>query len=169
MQFCLGQLLWQAYFELQHCKQSTKLNEICLAAQVTLCEQLASYLAKFKPAAQSNAAAVSSADVVVPQGMQVLKKKGKPHSCLELVMIHLASISNCHSLSFSCVFFPWVKSTKLHSPHMPQQHRPAGHACTSQLCIYMQQMHYSVTTVTHAPLPVCFCFPDLLTAMPTHA
>lgn len=46
--------------------------------QVTLCEQLASYLAKFKPAAQSNAAAASSADVVVPQGMQVLKKKGKP-------------------------------------------------------------------------------------------
>ena len=45
--------------------------------QVTLCEQLASYLTKFKPAAQSTGAAASSADVVVPQGMQVLKKKGK--------------------------------------------------------------------------------------------
>lgn len=53
-----------------------------MVVQVTLCEQLASYLTKFKPAAQSNAAAASSANVVVPQGMQVLKKKGKPLSCL---------------------------------------------------------------------------------------
>lgn len=53
-------------------------KRFCVDMQVTLCEQLASYLAKFKPAAQSNAAAASSADVVVPQGMQVLKKKGKP-------------------------------------------------------------------------------------------
>ncbi|KAL3151875.1 hypothetical protein ABBQ38_012836 [Trebouxia sp. C0009 RCD-2024] len=43
--------------------------------EVTLCEQLASYLTKFKPATQSTGAAASSADVVVPQGMQVLKKK----------------------------------------------------------------------------------------------
>ena len=49
--------------------------------QVTLCEQLASYLTKFKPAAQSTGAAASSADVVVPQGMQVLKKKGKQPPC----------------------------------------------------------------------------------------
>ena len=56
-----------------------------MVAQVTLCEQLASYLTKFKPAAQSNAAAASSANLVVPQGMQVLKKKGKPFSCLEIV------------------------------------------------------------------------------------
>lgn len=72
-------LPWPAAFnEVLDCKQSTKLKEVCVAVQVTLCEQLASYLAKFKPAAQSNAAAASSADVVVPQGMQVLKKKGKP-------------------------------------------------------------------------------------------
>lgn len=56
-----------------------------MIVQVTLCEQLASYLTKFKPAAQSNAATTSSANLVVPQGMQVLKKKGKPFSCLEIV------------------------------------------------------------------------------------
>ena len=43
--------------------------------QVTLCEQLTSYLTKFKPAAQSTAAATSAAAVDMP-GMQVLKKKG---------------------------------------------------------------------------------------------
>ena len=64
------------------CKQSTKQKGFAWFVQVTLCEQLASYLTKFKPAAQSNASAASSANVVVPQGMQVLKKKGKPSSCL---------------------------------------------------------------------------------------
>ena len=71
---CLGKLCL--------CKQSIELKRLWLVMQVTLCDQLASYLTKFKPAAQSNAAAASSANVVVPQGMQVLKKKGKPLSCL---------------------------------------------------------------------------------------
>ena len=49
---------------------------VCPCVQVTLCEQLTSYLGKFKPAAQSRAATASSASVDAPQGMQVLKKKG---------------------------------------------------------------------------------------------
>lgn len=42
--------------------------------EVTLCEQLTSYLIKFKPAAQSKSTAASTADVGIP-GMQIFKKK----------------------------------------------------------------------------------------------
>lgn len=43
--------------------------------QVTLCEQLTSYLTKFKPAAQNTTTAASAAAVDMP-GMQLFKKKG---------------------------------------------------------------------------------------------
>ena len=43
--------------------------------QVTLCEQLTSYLTKFKPAARNSTASTSAAAVDIP-GMQVFKKKG---------------------------------------------------------------------------------------------
>ena len=46
-----------------------------MAMQVTLCEQLTSYLTRFKPAAQNTAAATASAAVEMP-GMQLIKKKG---------------------------------------------------------------------------------------------
>ena len=46
-----------------------------MTMQVTLCEQLTSYLTKFKPATRNSTASTSAAAVDIP-GMQVFKKKG---------------------------------------------------------------------------------------------
>lgn len=75
--------------------------------QVTLCEQLTSYLTRFKPAAQSTASTSSTATVEVPQGMQVFKKKGVSKSIIEpLILLLLHDCAARHHISaFRCLYW----------------------------------------------------------------
>ena len=113
-------------------------SDMSVHAQVTLCDQLTSYLTRFKPAAQSTASASTASAVEAPQGMQVFKKKGSPclmpsPECLHLLHVSLllpGICCYCCSALVNLLYAVWYSSLHL------SYRRPA--------------MMFSITAPTHS-------------------
>ncbi len=113
--------------------------------QVTLCEQLTSYLTKFKPATRNSTASTSAAAVDIP-GMQVFKKKGMQVALdtVDWLTAWLSSAELCNSCTScawdrhmlgTCIWVMWSVFEKM------QNLRPSemSSACIQFLCKELQE------------------------------